>query len=59
MAALKTAKSKGADSLGRSALEEATGFTGVQVRTFAKKLAEEGKVQVLGEGGRSTTYALA
>jgi hypothetical protein len=58
LAALKTAKAKGADSLGRSAIEEATGFTGVQVRTFAKKLAEEGKVKILGEGGRSTTYAV-
>lgn len=59
MAALKAAKAQGHDSLGRSAIEEATGFTGVQVRAFAKKLASGGKVQILGEGGRSTTYALA
>lgn len=59
MAALKAAKAQGHDSLGRSALEEATGFTGVQVRTFCKKLSEEGKVNILGEGGRSTTYALS
>lgn len=59
LAALKAAKADGQESLGRSALEEATGFSGVQVRTFCKKLAEEGKVQILGEGGRSTTYAVA
>ena len=43
---------------GRSDIEEATGYSGVQVRTFCKKLAEEGKVKVLGKGGRSTRYAL-
>lgn len=59
LAALKAAKAAGHDSLGRSAIEEATGFTGVQVRAFAKKLAASGKLQILGEGGRSTTYALA
>lgn len=43
---------------GRSDLEEATGYSGVQVRTFCKRLAEEGKVKVLGKGGRSTRYGL-
>jgi len=43
---------------GRSDIEEATGYSGVQVRTFCKKLAEDGKVQILGKGGRSTRYAL-
>lgn len=59
LAALKAAAAQGHESLGRGALEAATGFTGVQVRTFAKKLVEEGRVQVMGEGGRGTTYALA
>jgi len=41
---------------GRQAIENATGYTGVQVRTFCKRLATEGKVKILGEGGRSTRY---
>lgn len=41
---------------GRSDIEEATGYTGVQVRTFCKKLADQGKIKVLGKGGRSTRY---
>lgn len=41
---------------GRKELEEATGFTGVQVRTFCTELAKMGKVNILGKGGRSTKY---
>lgn len=52
LAALKAAK----EPVGRSAIEKATGFTGVQVRAFAKKLVAEGKIQILGAGGRSTKY---
>ena len=49
---------KAADGpVGRGDIEKATGYTGVQVRTFAKSLKAEGKIQVLGEGGRSTKYA--
>jgi len=55
IAALKAA----GEPCGRGELEEATGYSGVQVRTFCKELAEQGKVQVLGKGGRSTKYALA
>lgn len=44
---------------GRRILEDATGYTGVQVRTFCKELAEQGKIEILGKGGRSTEYALA
>jgi cobalamin biosynthesis Mg chelatase CobN len=44
---------------GRSDIEEVTSYTGVQVRTFAKKLAAEGKIKILGKGGRSTKYAIA
>lgn len=44
---------------GRGELEKATGYTGVQVRTFCKELVKLGKVQVLGKGGRGTKYALA
>ena len=55
VAALKAA----GEPCGRGELEEATGYTGVQVRTFCKELAEQGKVQILGKGGRSTKYALA
>lgn len=43
---------------GRSELEDATGYSGVQVRTFCKRLAETGKVKILGKGGRSTRYDL-
>lgn len=43
---------------GRSDIEEATGYSGVQVRTFCKKLVEDGKIKILGKGGRSTRYAL-
>lgn len=53
LAALKAAK----EPVGRSAIEKATGFTGVQVRAFAKKLAKAGKIEILGAGGRSTKYA--
>jgi hypothetical protein len=55
LAALRAAK----EPVGRSAIEKATGFTGVQVRAFAKKLAATGKIKILGEGGRSTKYAAA
>jgi hypothetical protein len=54
LAALKAAK----EPVARSAIEQATGFTGVQVRAFAKKLAENGKIKILGEGGRSTKYTV-
>jgi hypothetical protein len=43
---------------GRNALEAATGYTAVQVRTFCKRLADNGKIKVLGKGGRSTSYAM-
>ena len=46
------------EPVGRGALESATGYSGVQVRTFCKKLAEQGKIEVLGSGGRSTRYKL-
>jgi outer membrane biosynthesis protein TonB len=52
LAALKAAKGP----QGRSAIEQATGYTGVQVRAFCKRLAKAGKVNILGEGGRSTQY---
>jgi len=52
LAAVKAA----AGPVGRGEIEEATGYTGVQVRTFAKKLAAAGKIKVLGKGGRSTRY---
>lgn len=55
LACLKAAK----EPLGRSAIEKATGFTGVQVRAFAKKLKASGKINILGEGGRSTKYEAA
>lgn len=57
LAALKAA----GEPCGRGDLEEATGYTGVQVRTFCKELAAMSppKVQILGKGGRSTKYALA
>lgn len=55
LAALKAA----GEPCGRSDLEKATGYSGVQVRTFCKELAEQGKVEILGKGGRSTKYALA
>jgi hypothetical protein len=55
LAALKAAS----EPVGRSAIEKATGFTGVQVRAFAKRLADAGKIKVLGDGGRSTKYAAA
>jgi hypothetical protein len=55
LAALKAAK----EPVGRSAIEKATGFTGVQVRAFAKRLAADGKIKILGAGGRSTKYAPA
>jgi len=42
----------------RGELEDATGYSGVQVRTFCKRLAENGKIQILGKGGRSTRYGL-
>jgi hypothetical protein len=54
LAALKAA----GEPVGRGAIESATGYTGVQVRTFCKKLAEQGKIEVLGSGGRSTRYKL-
>jgi len=52
LSALKAAK----EPVGRTAIEKATGYTGVQVRAFCKKLKAAGKVNVLGEGGRSTLY---
>jgi hypothetical protein len=52
LSALRVAK----EPVGRSAIEKATGFTGVQVRAFAKKLAGAGKIKILGDGGRSTKY---
>lgn len=52
LAAVKAA----GDPVGRGEIEEATGYSGVQVRTFAKKLAAAGKIKVLGKGGRSTRY---
>ena len=57
LAALKAA----GEPCGRGDLEEATGYTGVQVRTFCKELAAltPPKVTVLGKGGRSTKYELA
>lgn len=54
LAAVKAA----GEPVGRGDIESATGFSGVQVRTFAKKLASAGKIQILGKGGRSTRYAL-
>lgn len=54
LAALKAAK----EPCGRADLEKATGYPGVQVRTFCKKLAAEGKIKILGKGGRSTRYSL-
>lgn len=54
LAALKAA----GGPAGRGDIESATGYTGVQVRTFCKELADQGKVKVLGNGGRSTKYAL-
>lgn len=54
LAALKAAN----EPVGRGAIESATGYTGVQVRTFCKKLEEQGKIEVLGSGGRSTRYKL-
>jgi len=46
---------------GRKALEDATGYPGVQVRTFCKELAAQKppKIVVLGKGGRGTQYDLA
>lgn len=44
--------------VGRGDIEQATGYTGVQVRTFAKALNKAGKISILGQGGRSTQYAL-
>ena len=44
---------------GRKILEDATGFPAVQVRTFCKELEQQGKIKILGKGGRSTQYALA
>jgi hypothetical protein len=41
---------------GRQVLEDVTGYTGVQVRAFCKRLVADGKVRILGEGGRSTKY---
>ena len=55
LAALKAA----GEPCGRGDLEEATGYTGVQVRTFCKELAVLAKVKILGKGGRSTKYELA
>lgn len=55
LAALKAA----GEPCGRGDLEEATGYTGVQVRTFCKELAVLNKVKILGKGGRSTKYELA
>lgn len=55
IAALKAA----GEPCGRGEIEEATGYSGVQVRTFCKELAEQGKIQILGKGGRSTKYTLA
>jgi hypothetical protein len=43
---------------GRNDLESATGYSAVQVRTFCKRLAENGKIKILGKGGRSTSYAM-
>lgn len=45
--------------MGRSDIEKTTGYTGVQVRAFCKKLKDEGKIDIQGTGGRSTLYALA
>ena len=57
LAALKAA----GEPCGRGDLEEATGYTGVQVRTFCKELAvmTPPKIMILGKGGRSTKYELA
>jgi hypothetical protein len=57
---LKALKTAG-EPCGRKSLEIATGYTGVQVRTFCKELAgmTPPKVMVLGAGGRGTTYDLA
>jgi len=54
-AALKAAQGP----CGRSDLEEATGYSAVQVRTFCKELASKGEINILGKGGRSTQYELA
>jgi hypothetical protein len=54
LAAVKAAGSP----VGRSDIEKATGYTGVQVRTFAKELAKNNKISILGSGGRSTRYAM-
>jgi outer membrane biosynthesis protein TonB len=52
LAALKAARGP----QGRSAIEQATGYTGVQVRAFCQRLVKAGKINILGEGGRSTQY---
>lgn len=54
LAAVKAA----GEPVGRGDIEDATGYSGVQVRTFAKKLAAAGKIQIQGKGGRSTRYAM-
>ena len=54
LAAVKAA----GEPVGRGANEDATGYSGVQVRTFAKRLKVAGKMQILGKGGRSTQYAM-
>lgn len=55
LAALRAAK----EPQGRTSLEKATGYTGVQIRAFMKRLAGAGKANILGEGGRSTKYEAA
>jgi hypothetical protein len=56
---IKAALKAAGEPTGRKPLEEATGYTGVQVRTFCKELAAKGEIKILGKGGRSTKYALA
>jgi len=51
LAALKAA----GGPCGRKTLESATGYTGVQIRAFAKKLEEKGKIEITGSG-RNTRY---
>lgn len=51
LAALKAA----GGPCGRKTLENATGYSAVQIRTFAKKLEDRGKISISGSG-RNTQY---
>lgn len=54
LAAMKAA----GEPVGRKAIESATGYSAVQVRSFLKRLNDRGKVTVLGEG-RKAQYAIS